>query len=349
MDKKYAADHNISSALHLLNNLTMKMIKNIVITISVLFLLSACNNNSQVETKIEAYFLPPPTTYNYKIINGFKMFYREAGDTSKPTLVLLHGYPSSSHTYRDLIPMLATHYHIIAPDNLGSGYSDHPNPDSITYTFDLLAAQTSKLLKALQVKDYIMYMQDFGAPVGYRILMENPKYIKALIVQNANAYLEGLTPKRQTFFRTAQTDTSQEKYDFLYSLTSREAIIEKQYLFDIDSLNYHTQNPDAWVHDLVFLTSEKDRKIQVQLFQDYNTNLIRYPQWQEMLRTTQLKTLIVWGGKDLKFNANGAKAYLEDLPKAELHLLDAGHFAAEEKTVEVATLILRFLEKNGIK
>ncbi len=295
------------------------------------------------------FFLPPPTTYNYKVIDGVKLFYREAGNVDHPTIVLLHGYPSSSHSYRHLIPMLATHYHVIAPDNLGSGYSDHLDPSTTNYTFDLLAEYTQKLIDQLGVDNYVMYMQDFGAPVGYRMMTNDPKRIKALIVQNANAYLEGLTDKRQDFFRTAQSDTSQSKYDFLYSLTGKDAIINKQYLFDLDSTNYNIQSPDAWIHDLAFLNSEKDREIQVQLFQDYNTNLIRYPKWQEMLNKNQPKTLIVWGGKDLKFNANGAKAYLNDLPNAELHLLDAGHFAAEEKTSEIAQFILTFLDTYDIK
>lgn len=302
-----------------------------------------------LDTKTDNYFLPPNTTYNYKTIDGVKLFYRESGSTQKPTIVLLHGYPSSSHSYRNLIPMLSTHYHVIAPDNLGSGYSDHLDPDNTDYTFDLLADYTSKLLKKLKIEHYVMYMQDFGAPVGYRIMMKGPTKIDALIVQNANAYLDGLTPKRQDFFRTAQTDTSKEKYDFLYSITGKNAIIHKQYLFDLDTTNINIQSPDAWTHDLAFLRSEKDRKIQVELFQDYNTNLIRYPKWQKMLRETQPKTLIVWGKKDLKFNANGAKAYIRDLPNAKLHLLDAGHFAAEEKTREIAELILKFLHKEGIK
>ena len=319
--------------------------KNILIIIVIILSITSCND-TKTNDKEEKYFLPSPTTYNYIKVGEYKMFYREAGNSDNPTIVLLHGYPSSSHSYRNLIPMLATHYHIIAPDNLGSGYSDHPSTENITYTFDLLAEQTEKLLNKLKINDYVMYMQDFGAPVGYRMMMKNPKRIKSLIVQNANAYLDGLTPKRQEFFRTAQTDTSQEKYDFLYKFTSRDAVINKQYLFDLDSTNYNIQSPDAWVHDLAFLNSEEDRRIQVQLFQDYNTNLIRYPKWQEMLRINQPKTLIVWGAKDLKFNANGAKAYMNDLPNAELHLLDAGHFAAEEKTVEIARLILDFLEKE---
>ncbi|MFB9054144.1 alpha/beta fold hydrolase [Formosa undariae] len=305
--------------------------------------------NSKSEQHKTAFFLPPATTYNYAEIDSVKLFYREAGDKNNPTIVLLHGYPSSSHSYRNLIPMLATHYHVIAPDHLGSGYSTHLDPKTTNYTFDLLAAYTEQLIDTLQIGHYVMYMQDFGAPVGYRMMMNNPKRTQALIVQNANAYLEGLTPKRQDFFRTAQTDTSQAKHDFLYHLTGEDAIINKQYLFDLDSTNINTQSPDAWTHDLAFLTSKKDREIQVQLFQDYNTNLIRYPKWQHMLRENQPKTLIAWGKKDLKFNHKGAEAYLKDLPNAELHLLDAGHFAAEEKTRDIAKLILEFLAKNNIE
>ncbi|WP_241492488.1 alpha/beta fold hydrolase [Lacinutrix himadriensis] len=313
--------------------------------------LLGCNPSKEEGLKDDKnqYFLPPATTYNYTKIDSVQLFYRESGSRENPTIVLLHGYPSSSHTYRNLIPMLSTHYHVIAPDNLGSGYSDHLDPSTTKYTFDLLANYTQQLINKLEIKNYVMYMQDFGAPIGYRMMAKDPNRIDALVVQNANAYLDGLTPKRQDFFRTAQTDTSQTKRDFLYTLTGEDAVINKQYLFDLDATNRNSQSPDAWTHDLAFLNTKKDREIQVQLFQDYNTNLIRYPKWQKMLRENQPKTLIVWGKKDLKFNANGAKAYLKDVPKAELHLLDAGHFAAEEKTREVAKLIVDFLKHNGIK
>ncbi|GAA3629285.1 alpha/beta fold hydrolase [Flavivirga jejuensis] len=325
--------------------------KQLLIIILFTIVITGCDNPkyNKTESNQKEYFLPPPTTYNYKMIDSVKLFYRESGNRKNPTIVLLHGYPSSSHSYRNLIPMLSTHYHIIAPDNLGSGYSDHLDPNTTTYTFDLLANYTQKLLDKLEINNYVMYMQDFGAPVGYRMMMNDPNRIDALIVQNANAYLDGLTPKRQDFFRTAQTDTTRTKHDFLYSLTGKDAIINKQYLFDLDSTNINIQSPDAWTHDLVFLNSDKDREIQVQLFQDYNNNLIRYPKWQKMLREHQPKTLIVWGKKDLKFNSNGAKAYLKDLPKAALHLLDAGHFAAEEKTREIAKLILEFLNNNEVE
>ena len=326
----------------------MKQLLIVILLSSAIF---GCKVSEKDTSKIskKSYYFPPKTTYNYIKIDSLKLFYRESGDRKNPTIVLLHGYPSSSHSYRNLIPMLSTQYHVIAPDNLGSGYSDHLDPKTTKHTFDLLVSYTQKLINQLKVDDYVMYMQDFGAPIGYRMMANNPKRIKALIVQNANAYLEGLTPKRIDFFRTAQTDTSKEKHDFLYSLTGKDAIINKQYLFDIDTDKTNTQSPDAWTHDLAFLSSKKDREIQVQLFQDYNTNLIRYPKWQKMLKENQPKTLIVWGKKDLKFNFKGANAYLKDLPNAELHLLDAGHFAAEEKTQEIAKLILTFLDQHNIK
>ncbi|MEP3837411.1 MAG: alpha/beta hydrolase [Algibacter sp.] len=325
------------------------MKKLLIFTLSLLTLLG-CNHPKEGTPKDQEkiYFLPPATSYNHIAIDSVKLFYREAGNKNNTTIVLLHGYPSTSHSYRNLIPMLASHYHVIAPDNLGSGYSTHLDPETTTYTFDLLASYTEKLINALKIDNYVLYMQDFGAPVGYRLMMHNPKRIEALIIQNANAYLDGLTPKRQEFFRTAQTDTSQEKHDFLFNLTSKDAIINKQYLFDLDSTNIHFQSPDAWTYDLAFLNSEKDREIQVQLFKDYNTNLIRYPKWQHMLKENQPKTLIAWGKKDLKFNYKGAEAYLRDLPNAKLHLLDAGHFAAEEKTRDIAKLILDFLASNKI-
>ncbi len=314
--------------------------------IAIFILGTSCVSNES--TKQHNFFLPPAITYNYKMVDGHKIFYRESGVGNKTTIVLLHGYPSSSHTYRYLIPMLATHFHVIAPDNLGSGYSAKPSPDSLTYTFDLLADINSGLLRELGITDYVMYMQDFGAPVGYRMMMERPSAIKALIVQNANAYLDGLTDARQKFFRTADTDRSPEKFKQLYGLTSESTIIEKQYLFDIAPEKYNTQSPDAWLHDLHFLQSDSDRRAQVQLFQDYNNNLKSYPAWQKMLREEQPKTLIVWGAKDLKFNKHGAEAYLRDVPNAELHLLDAGHFAAEELPTDIARYILEFSASEGL-
>lgn len=287
---------------------------------------------------------PAKTYYRYQDVARRRIFYREAGDPSTPTILLLHGFPSSSHTYRELIPLLSGKYHVVAPDYLGFGYSDRPDADRQTYSFDLLAEYLSGLISGLGIKQYVLYMQDFGAPVGYRVMMQEPEKLKGLIVQNANAYLEGLTEDRQAFFRSANLDRSPEKVAALYSFVGREAIIHKQYLRDVKGKEA-VMSPDSWTHDLTFLQTEKDRTIQVQLFQDYYNNLLAYPKWQAFLRKRRPPTLIVWGKNDPAFIADGAKAYLKDLPKAELHLIDAGHFAVEEEPVEIAKYILNFMER----
>lgn len=293
----------------------------------------------------ETLLWPEKTYYRFHEVKGKRLFYREAGNPANPTIVLLHGFPSSSHTYRELIPLLSGRYHVIAPDYLGSGYSDRPDPDNTIYTFDLLAEYTSALLSDLKIEKYVLYMQDFGAPVGYRVMMESPNSLEALIVQNANAYLDGLTEQRQQFFKSANEDRSPEKIASLFAFVGKDAVINKQYLRDVRGKE-EIMNPDAWTHDLSFLQTDIDKHIQVQLFQDYYNNLLAYPEWQAFLRKKQPPTLIVWGRNDPAFIAAGATAYLRDVPDAELHLLDAGHFAVEEKSVEIAQHILAFLGKR---
>jgi pimeloyl-ACP methyl ester carboxylesterase len=258
---------------------------------------------------------------------------------------LLHGYPSSSHTYRELIPLLSGRYHIIAPDNLGSGYSDKPDPDDTVYTFDLLAKYVHGLVVTLGIEKYSIYMQDFGAPVGFRLMMMAPEKVSAIIVQNANAYLEGIPEAKQIFFRNANLDKSPENVEKLYEFTSADAVKYKQYLRDVKGKE-QTMSPDSWTFDSYFLQTDKESKIQVALFQDYKSNLDAYTEWQEFLRKYQFPTLIVWGKNDPIFMASGAKAYLRDIPNAQLHLLDAGHFAVEEKPVEIAKLIIEFMDQQ---
>lgn len=296
--------------------------------------------------RADQYAMPPKTYYRTAQVNGQAIFYREAGDPKNATIVLLHGFPSSSHTYRELIPLLSSRYHIIAPDYLGSGYSARPDADAFSYTFDKLTDHVVGLLDVLKIAKFSIYMQDFGAPVGFRIVTRYPEKIRSLIVQNANAYLDGLTAPRQAFFRKAHEDRSPEHVAFLYSLVNREGIMQRQYLRDIPADRRDIMSPDTWTHDLAFLQSKKDQQIQVQLFQDYQANIDAYPAWQATLRKHQFPTLIAWGKRDPAFIAAGAEAYLRDLPKAELHLLDAGHFAAEEKTAEIAQLILAFMARN---
>lgn len=285
---------------------------------------------------------PSPAFYRYQEVNGHRIFYRESGAMDKPTLLMLHGYPSSSHEYRALIPLLSGYFHVIAPDNLGSGYSDKPSPENMTYTFDLLAEHVHGLVTALGIKEYALYMQDFGAPVGFRLMMRDPSRVKAIIAQNANAYLEGIPAEKQAFFKNAATDKSPENIRKLHDFTSADALRSKQYLRDVKGRE-DIMNPDSWTMDAHFLEGDLERKIQVQLFQDYKTNLDSYPEWQKFLRERQIPTLLVWGKNDPVFTAEGAKAYLRDLPGAELHLLDAGHFAVEEQPAAIAKHIIRFL------
>jgi pimeloyl-ACP methyl ester carboxylesterase len=288
---------------------------------------------------------PEKTYYRTAVVGGRKIFYREAGTPGRPVVLLLHGFPSSSHTYRELIPLLSGRYHVLAPDYLGSGYSDRPSPRDVTYSFDLLAQHVTGLIESLAVRRYVIYMQDFGAPVGYRVALAHPERVRGLIIQNANAYLDGLTEPRREFFRKAHEDRSEENVAALHAFVSPEAIRNKQYLRDVPGERAERMSPDSWTHDIARMPSADDRAIQVQLFQDYQSNVDAYPRWQAYLREHQPPTLIVWGERDPAFIRQGATAYLRDLPTAELHLLDAGHFALEELPVPIAQHVTRFMER----
>ncbi len=288
---------------------------------------------------------PEPTHYRTVQVGENKIFYREAGSRDNPTILFLHGFPGSSYMYRHLIPLLSGSFHVIAPDNLGSGYSDKPSPDQRPYTFDILADNIDGFVQALKLDKYTIYMQDFGAPVGFRLMLRQPDRLAGLITQNGNAYLDGLTPDRQDFFRLAHQDTSREMVDLLYEFTGERAIRERQYLRDVMGKE-EVMSPDSWTHDLHFLETKQQRKIQVQLLQDYYNNILAYPDWQKFLREQKPPTLIVWGDNDPAFVTAGGKAYLRDVPDAELHVLDAGHFAMEEKPVEIAKHIMRFMKGN---
>ena len=287
---------------------------------------------------------PDKTHYRYRDVEGRRLFYREAGDPKAPAIVLLHGFPTTSHEYRELIPLLSGRYHVIAPDYLGSGRSAKPDPREVTYTFDLLARYVNGLLDGLGVERYVLYMHDFGGPVGFRMMIAHPGKVRGFVTQNANAYLEGLGTGREAFFRKAHDDRSPEYAAQLASRMSREAIAGTQYLRDVKGRE-DIMSPDTWESDLDFLETDAERAIQVQLFQDYWNNIADYPKWQAFLREKQPPALIVWGRNDQTFITPGGEAYLRDLPKAELHLLDAGHFAVEEKPVEIARYITGFMER----
>lgn len=307
----------------------------------VLIVLAGCAGRSGVPHAV----WPEATFYRMVQVRGHRIFYREAGRPDRPLLLLLHGFPSSSHAYRELIPLLSGRYHVVAPDYLGSGFSDHPSPKEITYTFDVLADYVTGFVEELGFRRYVIYMQDFGAPVGFRVALAHPERLRGLVVQNANAYLEGVSDDRRAFFRRAHDDRSEAGVAAVAQVVSADAIKDRQYLRDVPGDRRERMSPDTWTEDVALLATPADRAIQVQLFQDYQTNLDAYPTWQAFLRTHQPPTLIVWGRNDPVFIPAGAKAYLRDLPHAELHLLDAGHFAVEERAVAIAQYVVGFMER----
>ncbi|WP_437605082.1 alpha/beta hydrolase [Sorangium sp. So ce834] len=288
---------------------------------------------------------PEKTFYRTVEVRGRRIFYREAGRPDRPALLLLHGFPSSSHEYRELLSLLSGRYRVVAPDYLGSGYSDRPSPSEVTYTFDLLAEHITGFTEALGLTRYAIYMHDFGGPVGFRVALAHPERLRGLIVQNANAYVEGLSEALRVGIRHAHDDRSPASAAAVAQLVSAEGVKQEQYLRHVPVAHRDRVSPDAWTHDLAFLATPEERAVQVQLIQDYQTNVDRYPSWQAFLRARKPPTLIVWGRNDADFISAGAKAYLRDLPDAELHLLDAGHFAVEERPVEIAQHIARFMER----
>ena len=279
-------------------------------------------------------------TYQHATIRGLKMFYREAGSKSSPTIVLLHGFPSSSHMFRDLIPKLEDKFHLIAPDYIGFGYSDAPGVNEFQYTFDNLAAHVEEFLfGALDLKRFSIYVQDYGAPVGYRIAVRHPESIEGIVVQNGNAYAEGIGPAfdpMKPFWANRNAETEKP----VRSLLTKETTIF-QYTHGVKDLS--RISPDSYTVDQHFLDRPGNDAIQLNLLHNYQSNLPHYDEWQKFFRSKQPKTLIVWGKNDPFFTVEGAKAYLRDIPKAELHLFDTGHFALEDSSDLITPLIAKSL------
>ena len=285
-------------------------------------------------------------TYHKNItVNGVNIFYREAGDVNKPTILLLHGYPTSSHMFRNLITDLSGQYHVLAPDYPGFGRSDQPLMKDFDYTFDNMAHIVEGFLKELKVEKYSIYLMDYGAPIGFRIAAKYPDRVESLIIQNGNAYDEGL----KDFWipiKKYWKDYTVENGKPLEGFHSPDGL-KWQYTHGVqDSLKI---SPDNWSIDLQHLTRPENNEIQLAMFYSYRTNVPLYPEWQQYFRDHQPPTLIVWGKNDYIFPADGAYPYKRDLKNLEFHLLDTGHFALEEKGDEIANYILKFLKKNNIK
>lgn len=267
-------------------------------------------------------------------VDGLRLFYREAGDASAPVL-LLHGYPASSHMFRELMPRLAHRFRVLAPDYPGAGYSDAPT--SFAATFEALAEVVDGFLRALQVERFSLYMQDFGGPVGMRIAARRPERIERLIIQNANTYLEGIAPNVRADMERRATQPASEA-ELAFELGPDLAHV----LYRVGARDPDAMSPDSWTHDAWVLTQPGRRRIAVALMNDYASNLALYPAWQAYLRAHQPPTLIAWGKGDPVFLVEGAEAYRRDVPNAVLRYFDTSHFALEEDSAGIAAEILAF-------
>jgi pimeloyl-ACP methyl ester carboxylesterase len=285
------------------------------------------------------------TLYKTILVDSLSIFYREAGDPSNPKLVLLHGFPASSHQYRNLISVLADRFHVVAPDYPGFGNSDLASPDEFKYTFDRLSEIMENFLKAIGFRYFGLYMQDYGGPVGFRIITRHPESLEWLVIQNSNAYEIGFTSAwdgLRALWKNRTSETEAPLYVFLQLDTIRQI-----YLYG--HKNPEAINPDNWNMDFRFMERPNTHQVQMDLFYDYRTNVALYPKWQKFLRDRQPKTLIFWGQNDIFFTVDGGEAYLKDLPDAEMQRLDSGHFAVEDCLHEIANNIQRFYIERVVK
>lgn len=283
-----------------------------------------------------------PVSHKYVTVNGIRIFYREAGDPKKPTILLLHGFPSSSYMYAELIPLLSNHFHLLAPDYPGMGYSDAPSPDKFTPTFEGLAGVIAEFMEQLEEKRFIVYMQDFGGPVGMRLAVKHPGWIAGMIFQNTPVSLDGWEPTR---LKAAQADagpvTAEKRAEAeSHANISRDIFLHQHGAHDPEGLN-----PDSWAVDAYALGIPEDKRIMADLLLDIPSNIAQYPTWQSYLQSHSPRTLIVWGKGDPIFVPAGAETIRRLVPNAEIHFYDSGHFALEEDCVDIAQQIIRVFAK----
>lgn len=286
---------------------------------------------------------PATIRYRSQKVGDLNIFYREAGSATQPTVVLLHGFPSSSHMYRDLIPKLAGRYHVIAGDMPGFGYSDQPAASHFAYTFANLADVMDDFLTAVGVERYSIYVMDYGSPVGFRLFVKHPERIQAIVSQNGNAYEQGLSPFWAEYLEPYWKEPNGAAEQKVRSLLSLEST---KFQYSAGFRKPEEVNPDSYTFDQMILDRPDNAEIQLALFFDYQTNIQQYPQWHETLRRVQPPVLCVWGKNDPIFSPDGAEAFRRDVPNAEIHFLDTGHFALEEDLEAIARHTLAFLGKH---
>jgi pimeloyl-ACP methyl ester carboxylesterase len=275
-------------------------------------------------------------------VDGLNIAYREAGDPSLPNLVLLHGFPSSSHQYRNLIVSLASRFHVIAPDYPGFGDSDAPDPANYAYTFDDLSEVVEHFLAGKGFNHFGLYVQDYGGPVGFRIVGRHPEMLDWLTIQNSNAYEEGFTPAWDGFRGALWKNRSAETEKPLAGFLTHDAIMA---IYLHGATRPELISPDNWDSDFGFMQRANAVRINLDLFYDYRKNVELYPKWQKFLRDRQPKTVIFWGQDDIFFTPAGGEAFLRDLPKAEIHRLAAGNFAVEDHGDYIAKTMVEFFDK----
>ena len=285
----------------------------------------------------------PKTTYRYQKVGGVNVFYREAGSPARPTIVLLHGFPSSSHMYRDLIPKLAGRYHVIAPDLPGFGHSDQPAMADFAYTFAHYTDVMDEFLTAIGVQKYSIYVMDYGSPVGFRLFVKHPERIQAIVSQSGNAYREGLAPFWAEFLVPYWKERNPETEKKARQLLTLELT---KFQYSKGFRHPEQVNPDSYTFDQMGLDRPGNAEIQLALFTDYQTNIDQYPQWHAALRRVQPPVLCIWGKNDPIFIPAGAEAFKRDVLKAEVEYLDTGHFALEEDLDPIANRVLTFLGKH---
>jgi pimeloyl-ACP methyl ester carboxylesterase len=273
-------------------------------------------------------------------VDGLTVFYREAGQVDAPKLLLLGGFPASSHQFRNLIPALADRFHIVSPDYPGFGNTDMPDPAEFAYTFDRLAEIVEGLLETIGFTGPMgIYMQDYGGPVGNRIIGRHPEWLEWQVIQNSNAYEEGFTAAWDGIRHALWVNRSAETEAALLPFLELDGV---KLVYTHGHRDLGAISPDNWNMDVHFLERPNAKRVQLDLFYDYRTNVGLYPAWQAFLRERQPETLILWGQNDIFFTPEGGEAYLRDLPNAELIRLDTGHFAVEDRLTEIAEAIVRF-------
>jgi pimeloyl-ACP methyl ester carboxylesterase len=280
--------------------------------------------------------------HRYATVAGQQLFYREAGPADAPAIVLLHGFPTSSFMFRNLLPALGERYHVVAPDLLGFGLSDAPAASEFDYTFDALADLTGGLLRELGLTRYAIYVQDYGAPIGWRLARTDPNVITAMITQNGNGYDSGFV---EGFWQTVWAYQSDQNPETEANIRTALTLETTKWQYLTGAADESVVSPDTWHHDFALLSRPGNDEIQLALFRDYQTNPRMYPQLHEYLRSTLPPVLAVWGKDDPIFAAEGARSFATDVPDAEIHLLPGGHFLLESAGDEVAAMVLEFLDR----